>query len=700
MSTYLDYFSADDTPNDNQQSYECGGVTFNIAKFTLEEAREQTEGENVINAVLGLVGLSIESPAIGELDGLDIHNFSAVDALKVALMEGVKESTLYDIQILEDGTPSLYTIDVDEATGIDVWMNVLNDVYKPPPAVVVRGNDPLPYMELLDTISLIDKGAGPEVEVESWGEYGMGEVCGNKIYNYYGCISYKDPHFERTTHSDLESTLDLKSYETLVGVIYTVIKPDDVDISFDSTTLKEVHAILYSEDLDEQEKAKIEQEHPDLINIAALAAEYEGWDNTSSGISCKPCVRLKPEQLIDIFDTDYSILGVDKVILKGAKFEGIQVSISESTGSCYSGDSTIQGDVTTTTCEDVNLSEGFFTLTEGTDFMYDVSSTLEDVSAYSRKINKDEDVTYSLKVGVPYTTTDTALTMTTTTATSTTTETLATYHFVDFPGSLSTIIFPAMVHILCILDKPSVKLTKKTLDPVAQFQGEESEDYVDTLNTIASQISLCATPIINVNLPAPVAYNTGGGTTLLDQEACNLDQDPTTIQDTIDTPCETMNSELNGKALLDITLPFLTESETIDACDFLYEKAGNDYQEGSAVVDGISVSASDLGKKFKGGVINRISWSYQDSSSFRANISYGSPITGLSSGNLSVYVQATDNALTREGVVVGDKGNGYEYMVSIKSFGIYKAVSMVMADICIGDTVNVTIYNNIAEARF
>jgi len=161
-----------------------------------------------------------------------------------------------------------------------------------------------------------------------------------------------------------------------------------------------------------------------------------------------------------------------------------------------------------------------------------------------------------------------------------------------------------------------------------------------------------------------------------------------------------MNQDTNGKAILDMTLPFLAEDEVVPACDFLYGKASYDYAEGSAVVDGMTVSSDDLGKQFNGGVINRISWSYQDSSSFRANISYGSPITGLSSGNLSLYVQATDSALTREGTVTSDMGNGYEYMVSIKDLGTYKAVTMVLADIRVGDTVNVTIYNNIAEARF
>ena len=322
--------------------------------------------------------------------------------------------------------------------------------------------------------------------------------------------------------------------------------------------------------------------------------------------------------------------------------------------------------------------------------MYDVESSLENVSAFS-KYKGDTEVTYTLKAAIPYTTTEVVF--------KDVHESISVWQFVDFPGSLSTVVFPALVHLLCSIDKPSVRVTKKSLDPVAQFQGEESSDYREVLQGIAAGISLCATPIINVNPPQPIIYNSGNGAITVDQEKCILDNDPTSVQDMENTPCEIMTKDLNGKSIVDLTLPFLTEDEGVSACNFLYTEASHEYTEGSAVVDGMSVSASDLGKLYNGGVINRITWSYQDSSSFRANISYGSSLTGISSGSMSMYVQATDNALSREAIVIADKGNGYEFIVNVKTLGTFKAVSMILADISVGDTVNVTIYNNVAETR-
>ncbi len=717
MSTILDYMTFDESPKDNQQTVECGGFSFNFAKFTIEEARIATEEvDNVINVVLGLVGLSIDSPPTGDLDGLDIHNFSAVDALRIALLEGIRDNILYDIQIKEDGTPEIYTIDTDVAGDIDVWMIVTTDVDKIPYAVVVRGNDPLPYMELRDPIHLINQGEGPEVEVVSLGEFNY-EECGGQLYNYYGAISYKDPNFDITSESEIEHAITLKSYESLVGVIYTFVKPDDVDVNFDSTTPVEARAILFApETMDINEFNELMRSY-NLPNVGVKFDEETIWAGSfNSGLGCEsPCLRIEPDYLMPIFSSDYTILGVQEAIMRGSRFIGFNYNVTDSTNICETSYSDF-GSMTTYSCADVNTDSGFFKLSLGSDIFYTVESNKGGKSAYSAEYEEEFEYYdyYSekyfdnveltldganvLRVAMPYKITDAVLRITGDPGTGIEGE----WHnlFVDLPNSISTVVLPAEIQMLVTIDKPSIHVTKKTLDPVGNVLGDETEDYRQTLDEIVSQISLCATPIISVNLPPPTAYNAGEGSIILDQEGCVLDKDPTTVQDTINTPCEKMNQDTNGKAILDMTLPFLAEDEVVPACDFLYGKASYDYAEGSAVVDGMTVSSDDLGKQFNGGVINRISWSYQDSSSFRANISYGSPITGLSSGNLSLYVQATDSALTREGTVTSDMGNGYEYMVSIKDLGTYKAVTMVLADIRVGDTVNVTIYNNIAEARF
>jgi len=706
MTAITNYLSFDKLPNDNQQSVICGGLNFNFTKFVLDEMRgSDTNVDNVIEVVLGLIGLSIEDLPTGYLDGLDIHNFSAVDALRVALLEGIRDEKLYDIQIDEEGVPFIYSVDNTDIEGLDVWMNIVSYTDKIPAAVIVRGNDPLPYMELRDTINLIDKGEGDEVEVVSLGEF-VYEECGGQLYNYYGAISYKDPHFEVTTDSELEHTITLKSYESLLGVVYTFVKPEDVDVSFESTTPIEVYGVFYAEGVQDVEDLNEFLRNHKAPNVGVLVSSSDMQDTEEIDPleACyTPCVRLEPDFLMPVFSTNYTILGIEQAILKGSKYLGVAYNIDNTNNVCDNSSGYSGGTLSTYTCDDVNVDTSLFKLNIGTDIYYDTESNTGGKSAYSKglegklgsgyldNIDVGLNGNYVLKVAIPYTTTEYSLHVG---------DFSFEHVFVNLPNSISTIVLPAELQLLVTVEKPSIRVTKKTLDAVGNVYGEETEDYRKTLDEIASSISLCATPIVNVNLPPPTAYAVNGTVVILDQEECIIDQDPRTIQDTIDTPCEKMNEDINGKSVLDMTLPFLAEDEVEDACGFLYNKASGEYSEGSAVVDGMTVSASDLGKKFKGGVINRISWSYQDSSSFRANVSYGSPITGLSSGNLSMYVQATDSALTREATVVSDKGNGYEYIVSIKDLGMYKAVSMVLADIRVGDTVNVTIYNNIAEARF
>ena len=97
-----------------------------------------------------------------------------------------------------------------------------------------------------------------------------------------------------------------------------------------------------------------------------------------------------------------------------------------------------------------------------------------------------------------------------------------------------------------------------------------------------------------------------------------------------------------------------------------------------------------------GSVINEISYSYSDSSSYLITISTGPKYQTVGSFNDSKYQLRTED-VTRDGVVLQDAGNGAEYVVRVDGFGEITALNMILDDISVGDRVNIRIFNNPVE---
>jgi len=99
-----------------------------------------------------------------------------------------------------------------------------------------------------------------------------------------------------------------------------------------------------------------------------------------------------------------------------------------------------------------------------------------------------------------------------------------------------------------------------------------------------------------------------------------------------------------------------------------------------------------------GSIINEINYSYSDSSQYLITVTAGPKFLSAGSFQNSSYQLQTED-VTREGVVVQDKGNGAEYVVRIEGFGEVTALSMVLDEISVGDRCSVRLYNVPVEKR-
>ena len=98
-----------------------------------------------------------------------------------------------------------------------------------------------------------------------------------------------------------------------------------------------------------------------------------------------------------------------------------------------------------------------------------------------------------------------------------------------------------------------------------------------------------------------------------------------------------------------------------------------------------------------GGIVNSISYSYQDSNSYTISVNSGGRLVGGFGGfSGGMNHKAVEN-VGAQGRVVQDMGNGMYYKVRLDQIGDVVAMSMSSKIIRVGDTVRCTIHNNPVE---
>lgn len=674
-----DYTDVINTP----KFYESGYIE---AKKIKDQANPKP---NVINVALETIGLSLSAPPCGSLPKYDIHNMSGPQVIKLGLLEGVKQDKFYELYLDEEGFPFISEVGDIECIIDTVYYSVIHGMEKVEYCVIIKGLDHMPERIVKDPIPLVVKGEGNGVEV-----YGLGlfqyTTCGNKVFDYNGCISYADPNLQDTTRDEMDSIFELEPFESLIGYTFMCQKPEDVDVVFSDTTQialdfhigdSERGSPFVSRDfVPENGSVKLE------VDVTESYGEY-------ADDPCNPCRFLESEDLVFFYDSLVAILSIDQVLFTAQRITNYKTTSDTD----YSDVCDIGGEggeaagatATTNYCSFFDTNVATRQLNIGQDFYYEIKS-----EPHGKNVAGSEMIKYTLCAGIPIT------------AESFTWGINSTYYprIVHFAGSSSHIFSPFKGIALVSIDKPAIYVTKKTdssIGSIADSGAAIVRDHTEEVREISKEITLVATPIVTLDRPSNTAYCVDGVTTLINMDDCIQDNDPTTMEDLENTPCELMNDATSGKATIDITLPFLeTDDEIINAASLLGEKFSADYNQSVSTVPGHSVSSSDLGKKFNGGIINKIVWSYQDKSFYKATVTTGPFLAGTDSFNTSMWMRRTDQSLSREGIVTGDHGNGLEFQVYVRNIGVYTALNMTMATIEIGDAVNVTIYNNPAEAYY
>jgi hypothetical protein len=259
-------------------------------------------------------------------------------------------------------------------------------------------------------------------------------------------------------------------------------------------------------------------------------------------------------------------------------------------------------------------------------------------------------------------------------------------------------------------------------------------------NSMIRDNFMSLTPVVLFDPPAPIYYKFKEGLGSLagfssdagfvDQEKDITDGDPTTLQNLQDTDSKKLQNATNGFTI-DVSLPFIKDGKITNSSNGVARKdyTGNDVPCLSSEVNppgesettikrvrdflfelyadeninkqysfsaGIIKNPPKLGNTYEGGIINSINYSFQDGSSFSANVTVGPKLINTGSWGTSIYRKQTED-VSREGTVIQVAGDNSLFAVKIWRLGVYSATSAIRDEIEVGDRVSVTVYNNPVE---
>lgn len=213
--------------------------------------------------------------------------------------------------------------------------------------------------------------------------------------------------------------------------------------------------------------------------------------------------------------------------------------------------------------------------------------------------------------------------------------------------------------------------------------------------SIAESLTYWVAPLVSVELPRPIAFNGE----ILDMKDSVMDHDPTTSQDLTDTPYELALDQMQGNGMA-LTLSFLDGGQCakLSGALYVYLNSADGGGTESTFVCGPETDAYLGGTGPNGGIVNSITYSYQDSNSYTISVNTGPTILGdMSQVEGGPSPKKTED-ISAVGTIIQDMGNHVNFKVRMDGFGERIAVNLSHHILRVGDKVSCTVHNNPVES--
>lgn len=688
------------------------------------------------------------------MPGFDIRNQDPTTIIKLSLAaelltspfpnstELVGVGEFVEMELDEFGIGRFYIVGGDQALNLDIRYCVPTTRFtNPADLVIIRGYDPPPERQLRTTFDGLKN-----AEIMTYEECAAGS-CDEQAVGKFASISYDDPLLDQVYLDDIVNSYELNAFESLIGYVIDLDLPDGTDqddpgfkgvkITFSDTTKEyiTVSASLMNAFI----SAGNTNPTNGLIKSFSPGNSFGSSSGASGSANFGNAINGNGTILtVSVVDprsgkcsTEVTSVAGSKIIIPASRFtrtnkygrpesDFAQVQDVVFTGRKIVSISSLTGSFLTAFVkplkELISLQQGknwTWTVKSNGDVELELFSLLED--AFAATVCE----LYSNPPSSPVSLVRRS------TSSPNTNEVTGPDAFKGFICNIGDRLgYLALNDRLCIVverKRPSIDIfdpSGNAIGIASSFRNLVNADPTSKVTQngvevfgVRREFGIRYTPIVIVDVPAPVTYaatgqlfsidaKTGAPTAgtfsplaaegIIDQTAGIKDTDPSTVQDFSESPMQILQDNTNG-ATIDLTLTFCTDIECLDIAKNLLSLQSQVVTQQSIILG--PSSEPKLGQILAdGSIINEINYSYSDSSQYLITVTAGPKYLTAGSFNDSQY-QLQIEDVTREGVVLQDKGNGAEYVILINGFGEITALSTILDQITVGDRVSVRLYN-------
>lgn len=693
--------------------------------------------------ILEKFNIPFASPVLGSaLPGTDVRNQDATTILKLSLASELlntppvgsqrgsipaSSAGFAEVEIAEDGIARFYMVGQTNAVGLDVRYCIPTaQVINPANLVIVRGYDPPPRRETRPSFDGLKN-----AEIMNYEDCAE-ESCEGPSVRKFATISYDDPELDQTYLDDIVNSYELQAFESLLGYIIDLDLPDGTNdlqfglkITFGDTTKEyfKFPATLLN-------NAAASPPAPGA-GVGAGTANFNFTLSLATGnTGIDPdCSITVPVNGVKVFINKERFLRLNKFGKEESDFIGVVDVIVPGRKVIRFATELTQVRVTVENVMDLlNLQQGKnwnYEVDADGNITVELFTAIED--AFTQFVCDLYHNNFNLGPGSPgviFSPRSSVLTADNIDADVT--------DLVCNVGDSLGYLTNGSICVVAERKRPSIDIFDPAgnafgvaggfLDYIAGDAGEDVSQGVEdkiqgTLSNRKRRFGIRYTPVIIIDDPQPIAYaatapltsidgtRTIAASKIIDQSDGIVDSDPTTVQDLDDSELSILQDNTSG-ATIDISMPFcfgLDNSTTppTQGTECL-EIAQNFLAFQQQITETTSIvlgpdSTPRVGDRLDdGSIINEISYSYQDSSQYLITVTAGPLFITAGSFNDPRYQLQTED-VTREGVIIKDKGDGTTYVVRVEGFGEITALLMVLEDLSVGDKVQVRLYNSPTE---
>lgn len=626
----------------------------------------------------------------GTLDDLDIKHMDAIQLIKLSLLESSADnSALYEPTVNEDGEVEFIEIGSSVFnSGDSCYYEVQTGSYNEEcVGVMVFGKKPLAFRKQIEWLSAW---TDEDVEIFDCGKM-FNNDCLKKGFNQYSTILYKDPQLTTNYNDGIDNLYEIDTdnpWETVTGYAHFIDWPSRDSYGIDknvSVTQQNSSRVLVELDLNGFGLGTLYRRpntDPNITeNLACSVNEEE--------VSFEDGVQISPEEYEKIKKFRFqTVRGVEKDAFTGiSNVYAVGLLIADLHGEPPSdldavaqsreyGSANVWASIEDTKDQLFVLNEGehYAVAYSGYDpvepsIVFADNSLVTDPIGFAPR----EKTSFFITPGCAYFTSlgDAAI---------------GEHEGYVLPYAKRQGILVKQLFVVINLETPSIEIYHP--------QGVNNR-----AREIAESLEYLIAPLVTINEPQPIGFAGKGGSRLIDQATGKQDHDPTTAQDFSVTDLEEAMDDMALGSGQTLNLTFLEKDQVLDLAQTLYNylNAGDGIESTYVCGPDAEPRLGDLADN--GGIVNGITYSYQDSNSYTISVNAGPKTAGnfASPGIGGPSFKASED-LTCQGTVVQDLGNGIHYKVLVDGLGERIAVNMIPSIIRSGDVVSVAVHNNPVEA--